>query len=57
MGSNRKEMNVYLFEQKVWKTEDFFFDGIDCKWFFDHNFSSPITSKRFIWRLPLNEEL
>lgn len=23
MGLNRKEMNVYLSEQKVWKTEDF----------------------------------
>ncbi|CAI4055373.1 hypothetical protein SUVZ_16G4630 [Saccharomyces uvarum] len=52
-----KRMNVYLFEQKVWKTEEFFFDGIDCKWFFDHNFSNPITSKRYISRLPLNAEL
>ncbi|CAI6513431.1 AAB_G0005100.mRNA.1.CDS.1 [Saccharomyces cerevisiae] len=40
MGRNCKgKMNRYLFEKKkVWKNEEFFFDGIDCEWFFSHFF-------------------
>lgn len=52
-----KKMNVYLFEQKVCKSQEFFFDGTDCKWFFDHNFSSSLSSKKSMWLLPLNAEL
>ena len=51
------KMNVYLFEQKVCENEEFFFDEVDCKWFFDHNFSSVLSSKRSMRLLPLNDEL
>ncbi|CAI4701130.1 CPI_1c_G0043240.mRNA.1.CDS.1 [Saccharomyces cerevisiae] len=33
-----KKMNRYLFEKKVWNNEDFFYDGLDCEWFFSHFF-------------------
>ena len=48
---------MYLFEQKVCENEEFFFDEVDCKWFFDHNFSSVLSLKRSMRLLPLNVEL
>ncbi|CAI4050864.1 hypothetical protein SUVZ_14G0040 [Saccharomyces uvarum] len=52
-----KKMNVYLFEQKVYSNKEFFFDGIDCKRFFDCNFSSLLSSKKSVPPLLLNVEL
>ncbi|CAI4650266.1 BDF_1d_G0039420.mRNA.1.CDS.1 [Saccharomyces cerevisiae] len=52
-----KKMNRYLFEKKAWKNEEFFFDGIDCEWFFSHFFYRLISAKKSTWPLPLNVEL
>ncbi|CAI4057998.1 hypothetical protein SUVZ_02G6370 [Saccharomyces uvarum] len=62
IGANRwdriaKKMNVYLFEKKVYSNKEFFFDGIDCKRFFDCNFSSLLSSKTSVPHLSLNAEL
>ncbi|CAI4065446.1 hypothetical protein SUVZ_09G0010 [Saccharomyces uvarum] len=51
------KMNLYLFEQKVYANQEFFFDGADCKWFFDHNFSSSLSPKKSMWSSSLNAEL
>ncbi|CAI5009391.1 ATV_HP_G0148940.mRNA.1.CDS.1 [Saccharomyces cerevisiae] len=40
-----KKMNRYLFEKKVWKNEEFFFDGIDCEWFFSRFFYRLLSLK------------
>ncbi|CAI4733592.1 CCT_1a_G0044330.mRNA.1.CDS.1 [Saccharomyces cerevisiae] len=52
-----RKMNRYLFEKKVWDNEEFFFDGIDCEWFFSHFFYRLLSAKKSIWLLPLNVEL
>ncbi|CAI4303745.1 BMC_2a_G0006770.mRNA.1.CDS.1 [Saccharomyces cerevisiae] len=52
-----KKMNRYLFEKKAWKNEEFFFDGIDCEWFFSHFFYRVLSAKKSMWLLPLNVEL
>ncbi|CAI5204131.1 BTE_HP_G0004900.mRNA.1.CDS.1 [Saccharomyces cerevisiae] len=52
-----RKMNRYLFEKKVWKNEEFFFDGIDCEWFFSHFFYRLLSAKKSMWPLPLNVEL
>ena len=52
-----RKMNRYLFEKKVWKNEEFFFDGIDCEWFFSHFFYRLLSAKKSMWLLPLNVEL
>ncbi|CAI4564345.1 AMM_1a_G0031020.mRNA.1.CDS.1 [Saccharomyces cerevisiae] len=50
-------MNRYLLEKKVWKNEEFFFDGIDCEWFFSHFFYRVLNAKKSMRALPLNVEL
>ncbi|CAI4576584.1 BAQ_1a_G0031090.mRNA.1.CDS.1 [Saccharomyces cerevisiae] len=52
-----KKMNRYLFEKKVWKNEEFFFDGIDCEWFFSHFFYRVLSVKKSMRALSLNVEL
>ncbi|CAI4442294.1 CPA_1a_G0017710.mRNA.1.CDS.1 [Saccharomyces cerevisiae] len=52
-----KKMNRYLFEKKVWRNEEFFFDGIDCEWFFSHFFYRHLSSKKFRSSVSLNVEL
>ncbi|QHS75600.1 DUP/COS family protein [Saccharomyces paradoxus] len=52
-----KKMNRYLFEKKVWKDEEFFFDGIDCEWFFSHCFYRLLSSKKSDSFVSLNVEL
>ncbi|CAI6758481.1 ANL_collapsed_G0031550.mRNA.1.CDS.1 [Saccharomyces cerevisiae] len=52
-----RKMNRYLFEKKVWKNEEFFFDGIDCEWFFSHFFYRVLSARKSMWPLPLNVEL
>ncbi|CAI4307600.1 ASN_collapsed_G0006790.mRNA.1.CDS.1 [Saccharomyces cerevisiae] len=52
-----RKINRYLFEKKVWKNEEFFFDGIDCEWFFSHFFYRLLSAKKSMWLLPLNVEL
>ena len=52
-----KKMNKYLFEKKVWKNEEFFFDGTDCERFFSDRFYHPLSSKKSTWPVPLNVEL
>ncbi|CAI4609655.1 AKR_collapsed_G0034970.mRNA.1.CDS.1 [Saccharomyces cerevisiae] len=52
-----KKMNRYLFEKKVWKNEEFFFDGIDCEWFFSHFFYRVLSAKKSMRTLSLNVEL
>ncbi|CAI4662983.1 BBM_1a_G0038950.mRNA.1.CDS.1 [Saccharomyces cerevisiae] len=52
-----RKMNRYLFEKKAWKNEEFFFDGIDCEWFFSHFFYRVLSAKKSMWPLPLNVEL
>ncbi|CAI6826612.1 AAB_G0039330.mRNA.1.CDS.1 [Saccharomyces cerevisiae] len=52
-----RKMNRYLFEKKAWKNEEFFFDGIDCEWFFNHFFYRVLSAKKSMWPLPLNVEL
>ncbi|CAI4036167.1 hypothetical protein SMKI_15G0050 [Saccharomyces mikatae IFO 1815] len=52
-----KKMNGYLFEKKVWKNEEFFFDGIDCERFFNHFFYRLLSARKSLWYLPLNVEL
>ncbi|CAI4486128.1 BAL_1a_G0022480.mRNA.1.CDS.1 [Saccharomyces cerevisiae] len=52
-----KKMNRYLFEKKVWNNEEFFFDGIDCEWFFSHFFYRVLNAKKSMRALPLNVEL
>ncbi|CAD6622881.1 HLJ1_G0054580.mRNA.1.CDS.1 [Saccharomyces cerevisiae] len=49
--------NRYLFEKKVWKNEEFFYDGIDCERFFNHNFYSLLFSKKRTPTKSLNVEL
>ncbi|CAI4982045.1 BAD_HP_G0051870.mRNA.1.CDS.1 [Saccharomyces cerevisiae] len=52
-----KKMNRYLFEKKVWNNEEFFFDGIDCEWFFSHFFYRVLSAKKSMRALSLNVEL
>ncbi|ONH79492.1 Protein COS7 [Saccharomyces cerevisiae] len=52
-----KKMNRYLFEKKVWKNDEFFFDGTDCEWFFSHFFYRVLSARKSMWPLPLNVEL
>ncbi|CAI4044277.1 Cos9p SKDI_11G0030 [Saccharomyces kudriavzevii IFO 1802] len=52
-----KRMNRYLFRQKVWKNEEFFFDGIDCQRFFERNFVGLLSSKRVTYSGSLSVEL
>ncbi|CAI7430119.1 CPS_collapsed_G0045840.mRNA.1.CDS.1 [Saccharomyces cerevisiae] len=52
-----KKMNRYLFEKKVWNNEEFFFDGIDCEWFFSHFFYRLLSAKKSMRALSLNVEL
>ena len=52
-----KKMNRYLFEKKVWTNEEFFFDGIDCEWFFSHFFYRLLSSKKPMRFASLNIEL
>ncbi|CAI4356567.1 BAM_G0010900.mRNA.1.CDS.1 [Saccharomyces cerevisiae] len=52
-----RKMNRYLFEKKAWKNEEFFFDGIDCEWFFNHFFYRVLSAKKSMWALSLNVEL
>ncbi|CAI4037046.1 SMKI16G3430 [Saccharomyces mikatae IFO 1815] len=44
-----KKMNRYLFEKKVWKNEEFFFDGTDCERFFSGRFYHLLSSKKSRW--------
>ena len=52
-----KKMNGYLFEMKVWRNERFFFDGVDCRRFFDHHFYSLLSPKRSLFDKLLDVEL
>ncbi|PTN22434.1 Cos5p [Saccharomyces cerevisiae] len=52
-----RKMNRYLFEKKAWKNEEFFFEGIDCEWFFSHFFYRLLSARKSMWLLPLNVEL
>ncbi|CAI4494086.1 AMM_1a_G0022490.mRNA.1.CDS.1 [Saccharomyces cerevisiae] len=52
-----RKMNWYLFEKKVWNNEEFFFDGIDCEWFFSCFFYRLLSAKKSMWALSLNVEL
>ncbi|CAI4571083.1 CQS_1a_G0030310.mRNA.1.CDS.1 [Saccharomyces cerevisiae] len=52
-----KKMNRYLFEKKVWRNKEFFFDGIDCEWFFSHFFYRHLSSKKSRSSVSLNVEL
>ncbi|CAI4034560.1 hypothetical protein SMKI_11G0050 [Saccharomyces mikatae IFO 1815] len=52
-----KKMNRYLFEKKVWKNEEFFFDGTDCERFFSGRFYRLLFSKKSMSLVPLNVEL
>ncbi|CAI4304715.1 AVB_G0017450.mRNA.1.CDS.1 [Saccharomyces cerevisiae] len=52
-----KKMNRYLSEKKVWTNEEFFFDGIDCEWFFSHFFYRLLSSKKPMRFASLNIEL
>ncbi|EHN01387.1 Cos4p [Saccharomyces cerevisiae x Saccharomyces kudriavzevii VIN7] len=52
-----KRMNRYLFEQNVWKNEEFFFDGIDCQKFFKRNFVGLLSSKKTSSNVSLDVEL
>ncbi|CAI5022855.1 CPS_HP_G0094850.mRNA.1.CDS.1 [Saccharomyces cerevisiae] len=52
-----RKMNRYLFEKKAWKNEEFFFDGIDCEWFFSHFFYRVLSAKKSMRALSLNVEL
>ncbi|CAI4960509.1 BAD_HP_G0036790.mRNA.1.CDS.1 [Saccharomyces cerevisiae] len=52
-----RKMNRYLFEKKVWNNEEFFFDGIDCEWFFSHFFYRVLSAKKSMRALSLNVEL
>ncbi|CAE6497474.1 Cos11p [Saccharomyces cerevisiae PE-2] len=52
-----KKMNRFLFEKKAWKNEEFFFDGIDCEWFFSHCFYRLLSSKKPDSSVSLNVEL
>ncbi|CAI4050711.1 DUP/COS family protein SKDI_15G0040 [Saccharomyces kudriavzevii IFO 1802] len=52
-----RRMNMYLFRQKVWKNEEFFFDGIDCQRFFERNFVGLLSSKRVTYSGSLSVEL
>lgn len=40
-----KEMNIYLFEQKVWRSDQFFFDGAECEQFFRRHFADVPVKK------------
>ena len=52
-----KKMNRYLFEKKVWNNEDFFYDGLDCEWFFSRFFYRLLSLKKPMWFASLNVEL
>ncbi|CAI4310437.1 BBF_collapsed_G0006610.mRNA.1.CDS.1 [Saccharomyces cerevisiae] len=52
-----RKMNRYLFEKKVWNNEEFFYDGIDCEWFFSHFFYRVLSAKKSMRALSLNVEL
>ncbi|CAI4047286.1 hypothetical protein SKDZ_12G4860 [Saccharomyces kudriavzevii ZP591] len=52
-----KRMNRYLFEQKAWRNEEYFFDGIDCQRFFERNFVSLLSCKNSISFKSLDVEL
>ncbi|KAJ1539167.1 Cos8p [Saccharomyces cerevisiae] len=52
-----KKMNRYLFEKKVWNNEEFFYDGLDCEWFFRRFFYRLLSLKKPMWFASLNVEL
>ena len=52
-----KKMNRYLFEKKVWNNEEFFYDGLDCEWFFSCFFYHLLSLKKTMWFASLNVEL
>lgn len=52
-----RKTNTRLFEKRVWKNEEFFFDGTDCQAFFERNFSSLLFSKKSASPRSLNVEL
>ncbi|CAI4581147.1 CEI_1a_G0030960.mRNA.1.CDS.1 [Saccharomyces cerevisiae] len=52
-----KKMNRYLFEKKVWNNEEFFYDGLDCEWFFSCFFYRLLSLKKTMWFASLNVEL
>ncbi|CAI4613867.1 BFH_collapsed_G0034810.mRNA.1.CDS.1 [Saccharomyces cerevisiae] len=52
-----KKMNRYLFEKKVWNNEKFFYDGLDCEWFFSCFFYRLLSLKKTMWFASLNVEL
>ena len=52
-----KKMNRYLFEKKVWNNEEFFYDGLDCEWFFSRFFYRLLSLKKPMWFASLNVEL
>ncbi|EGA72470.1 Cos10p [Saccharomyces cerevisiae AWRI796] len=52
-----RKTNTRLLEKRVWKNEEFFFDGTDCQAFFERNFSSLLFSKKSASPRSLNVEL
>ncbi|QHS75972.1 Cos10p [Saccharomyces paradoxus] len=52
-----RKTNRWLFEKRVWKNEEFFFDGTDCQVFFKRNFSTLLFSKISVPSRSLNVEL
>ncbi|CAD6620502.1 HN1_G0054320.mRNA.1.CDS.1 [Saccharomyces cerevisiae] len=52
-----KKMNRYLFKKKVWNNEEFFYDGLDCEWFFSCFFYRLLSLKKTMWFASLNVEL
>ncbi|EHN06513.1 Cos8p [Saccharomyces cerevisiae x Saccharomyces kudriavzevii VIN7] len=41
-----KKINRFLFKKKVWNNEEFFYDGLDCEWFFSCFFYHLLSLKK-----------
>ncbi|CAI4407314.1 BDN_1c_G0027810.mRNA.1.CDS.1 [Saccharomyces cerevisiae] len=52
-----KKINRFLFKKKVWNNEEFFYDGLDCEWFFSCFFYRLLSLKKPTWFASLNVEL
>ncbi|CAI4887642.1 ADS_G0030780.mRNA.1.CDS.1 [Saccharomyces cerevisiae] len=50
-------MNRYLFGEKVWNNEEFFYDGIDCEWFLATSSTAFYLRRKSMRALSLNVEL
>ncbi|CAI4410392.1 CDG_1a_G0027810.mRNA.1.CDS.1 [Saccharomyces cerevisiae] len=52
-----RKINKFLFKKKVWNNEEFFYDGLDCEWFFSCSFYHLLSLKKTMWFASLNVEL